>query len=96
MSSVSSVISKASPRASQASLLADIAAGLANGSDLAKLLEQFLGPIVRLAGAQAGAVRALSAAGDTLELVGAFGLPGQPCSGGPIADSDCGACGATR
>jgi two-component system nitrate/nitrite sensor histidine kinase NarX len=81
-------------RSAQAGLLADIAAGLATGSDLATLLEQLLAPIVRLAGAQSGAVRVLSVAGDTLELVGAIGLPAQPCSGGPVAGSDCGPCGA--
>ena len=36
-----------------AALLADIATGLAAGSDLAALLERFLAPIMQLAGAQA-------------------------------------------
>lgn len=94
MSSLPSPVPVPTPRASQADLLADIAAGLATGDDLAKLLGQFLGPIVRLAGARSGAVRALSPAGDTLELVGAVGLPARPCSGGPVADRNCGPCGA--
>lgn len=94
MSSTSTAVPLPATHASQADLLADIAAGLAAGNDLAKLLEQFLAPIVRLAGARAGAVRTLSPAGDTLELVGAIGLPAQPCSGGPVADRNCGPCGA--
>lgn len=94
MPSVSTSIQSPPGRTAQAGLLADIAAGLATGSDLGTLLEKLLGPIVRLAGAQAGAVRALSAAGDTLELVGATGLPAQPCSGGLVVGSDCGPCGA--
>lgn len=86
--------SPVSARPTQVGLLADIAAGLAGGSDLAGLLAEFLAPIVRLAGAQAGTVRALSAAGDRLELVGTFGLASRACSGGKAADSHCGACGA--
>jgi two-component system nitrate/nitrite sensor histidine kinase NarX len=89
-----SLLPPVAPRPAQVGLLADIAAGLAGGSDLADLLAQFLAPIVRLAGAQAGTVRALSAAGDRLELVGTFGLASQSCSGGKAADSHCGACGA--
>ncbi len=41
-------------------MLAEIMAGLAAGSEIGALLEQCLDPIVRLAGAQAGAVRVLS------------------------------------
>jgi two-component system nitrate/nitrite sensor histidine kinase NarX len=93
MSAAAAVTQPSPDPPSQAALLADIAAGLARGSDLTELLEQFLGPIVRLAGAQAGAVRTLSAAGDRLELVGAVGVQGQPCSGGTLADSSCGPCG---
>lgn len=84
----------AAGKAPDAGLLADIAAGLAAGDDLAGLLQQFLGPVVRLAGAQAGSVRALSPTGDTLEIIGAVGLPAKPCSGGAVADSSCGPCGA--
>jgi two-component system, NarL family, nitrate/nitrite sensor histidine kinase NarX len=93
MSSPASVIRLPATKASQAGLLADIAQGLAAGSDLAKVLEQFLVPIVRLAGAEAGAVRVLSAAGDTLELLSAVGRPTRACSGGVAASLDCGPCG---
>jgi two-component system nitrate/nitrite sensor histidine kinase NarX len=94
MSNTASVIRLPATKASQAGLLADIAQGLAAGSDLGKLLEQFLVPIVRLAGAESGAVRVLSAAGDTLELLSAVGRPPQACSGGVQASLDCGPCGA--
>jgi len=76
-----------------AGLLAEIAAGLATGSDLAPLLERFLEPVVRLAGAQAGAVRVLSEAGDRLQLVGSVGLPDDLSSRGTLADRHCGHCG---
>lgn len=77
-----------------AGLLADIAAGVAAGSDLGSLLERFLAPIVRLAGAQGGAVRVLSEAGDELRLVGALGqVPERTgCHEGAV-HSDCGPCG---
>ena len=58
-----------------AGLLAAITADLAAGDDLDALLRRVLGPVVRLAGASAGAVRVLTPHGDRLELVGEIGLP---------------------
>ncbi len=75
-------------------LLVDIAAGLGSEADLGALLERFLDPIVRLAGAQAGAVRVLSEAGDQLELVSSLGLPAGVCDRRPAVDAHCGHCGA--
>jgi two-component system, NarL family, nitrate/nitrite sensor histidine kinase NarX len=75
-------------------LLADIAAGLGAEADLGALLERFLDPIVRLAGAQAGAVRVLSEAGDQLDLVSSLGLPAGVCDRGSAAGAHCGHCGA--
>ncbi|MDO9072149.1 MAG: histidine kinase [Rubrivivax sp.] len=75
-------------------LLADIAVGLGSEADLGALLERFLEPIVRLAGAQAGAVRVLSEAGDQLELLCSLGLPASVCDRGPAVDAHCGHCGA--
>ena len=75
-------------------LLAEIAASLATGGDLAQLLERFLEPVMRLAHAQAGAVRVLSAAGDKLELVGNLGLPPELVNRGTRADRHCGHCGS--
>lgn len=82
------------PEADDAGLLADIAAGLGSAADLGALLERFLEPIVRLAGAQAGAVRVLSEAGDQLELVSSLGLPPGLCDRSPAVDAHCGHCGA--
>ena len=78
----------------QTGLLAEIAVGLATANDLSQLLARFLDPIVRLAGAQAGAVRVLSNAGDQLQLVGALGLPEGLCGHGSAVDRHCGHCGA--
>jgi two-component system nitrate/nitrite sensor histidine kinase NarX len=75
-------------------LLAEIATDLATGGDLHRLLARFLGPIVRLAGAQAGAVRVLSDHGDQLQLVSALGLPEDLCGPGSAVDRHCGHCGA--
>lgn len=76
-------------------LLVEIAAGLAKGSDLGLLLGEFLQPIMRLAGAQAGAVRVLSEAGDQLQLVSSVGLPDKLCGKSAVAvDRHCGYCGA--
>lgn len=74
-------------------LLAEIAAGLATGSDLRTLLEQFLGPIVRLAGARAGQALVLSEAGDQFERVAAVGPVGEPCTPGTTVSRHCGHCG---
>jgi two-component system nitrate/nitrite sensor histidine kinase NarX len=82
------------PAPDDGGLLADIAAGLGTEADLGALLERFLDPIVRLAGAQAGAVRVLSEAGDQLERVSSLGLPAGVCDRGPAADAHCGHCGA--
>ncbi len=85
--------SDAASGAPDASILAEITAGLSMGHDLAALLQRFLGPIVRLSGATAGAVRVLSEQGEHLDLVSALGLPGDLCSGGKPVDRHCGFCG---
>jgi len=76
-----------------AGLLAEIAADLASGEDLRDLLRRFLEPIVRLAGAQAGAVRTLSQDGLSLELMGDIGLPSQVCGSERTVERHCGHCG---
>jgi len=80
-------------RAPDAGILAEITAGLATGSDLGHLLERFLDPIARLAGAQAGAVRIVSDAGDQLQLVAAIGVPAEVCGREQAVDRHCGHCG---
>ena len=81
-------------RVHEAAILAEIAAGLATEDDLGLLLARFLGPIVQLAGAQAGAVRVLSDAGDRLQMVSGLGLPDGLCSREQAVDRHCGHCGA--
>lgn len=76
-----------------ASLLAEITAGLSNGRELEALLGQFLGPIVRLAGAQAGLVRILSEDGAHMRLVGDVGLPPEVRLAELSVDRHCGTCG---
>jgi two-component system, NarL family, nitrate/nitrite sensor histidine kinase NarX len=77
-------------------ILAEIAAGLSSGRDLGTLLRGFLEPIVGLAGARAGAVRALSSDGLRLELVGSLGLPEGVWGGEDerVVDRHCGHCGS--
>ncbi len=76
-----------------AGILAAITAGVAAGGDLDTLLQRFLDPIVRLSGAQGGAVRMLSAEGDQLERVSGIGLPSGLCGQGLTVDRHCGVCG---
>ncbi|MBA4177671.1 MAG: histidine kinase [Leptothrix sp. (in: Bacteria)] len=80
--------------AADRALLAEIAAGLVAENDLAALLQRFLDPIVRLAGAQAGAVRVLNDDGDRLEFLSALGLPAGACGSEQSVDRHCGHCGA--
>ncbi len=76
-----------------ASLLAEITSGLSQGRELETLLGQFLGPIVRLAGAQAGVVRILSEDGEHMRLVGDVGLPPEVRFAELMVDRHCGTCG---
>lgn len=76
-----------------AGIFAEITAGLANGNKLETLLGQFLVPIVRLAGAQAGAVRTLSDDNQSMQLVGDVGLPPGVLFAERSVDRHCGICG---
>lgn len=76
-----------------ADIFAEITAGLADGRQLETLLGQFLVPIVRLAGAQAGVVRALCDDGEHLRLVGDIGLPADVRLTELSVDRHCGTCG---
>lgn len=76
-----------------ADVFAEITAGLADGRQLETLLGQFLVPIVRLAGAQAGVVRALCDDGEHLRLVGDIGLPADVRLTELSVDRHCGTCG---
>ncbi|HSM20913.1 MAG TPA: hypothetical protein VK876_01760, partial [Rubrivivax sp.] len=84
----------ADPAPPATTLLAEITAGLSTGRDLGDLLHRFLEPVVRLAGAQGGAVRVLSSAGQHLNLVSEIGLSSQTCREERSVDRHCGFCGA--
>jgi two-component system nitrate/nitrite sensor histidine kinase NarX len=71
------------------------AVGTAKGFDNSgpsSMLDAFLVTVVRLAGANAGAVRALSPDGDKLRLVAAWGLPEEVLAREALIDP-CGVCG---
>jgi two-component system nitrate/nitrite sensor histidine kinase NarX len=58
------------------------------------VLTGFLGLIVRLSGARAGAVRKLNATGDSLELVASVGMPTGLRSDDQSRPANCGICGS--
>jgi two-component system nitrate/nitrite sensor histidine kinase NarX len=76
-----------------AGIFAEITAGLSTGEELESMLGQYLGPILRLAGAQAGLVRTLSDDGEQLRLVGEIGLPADVRLAELSVDRHCGTCG---
>ncbi len=79
--------------APDADLLAAITAGLAREQDLSRLLQRFLEPIVRLAGAHSGAVRVLSEDGTQLRLVSSHGVGAELLAAEQAVDRHCGHCG---
>lgn len=91
--SIAESAARTGARPSGNALLTEIAADLSAGGDLRALLSRFLESIVQLSGAQSGAVRVLSEAGDRLHLVGDVGLPSALCSAEQSVDRHCGFCG---
>jgi two-component system nitrate/nitrite sensor histidine kinase NarX len=75
-------------------ILSEITAGLAGDTDPDSLLQRFLGTILKLADASAGAVRVATADGQSLRLVAAVGLPAGLERREQLMDADCGVCGA--
>src|ERR1035441_8497876 len=76
-----------------AGIIGKLAADLATEGDLPELLKRFLEPLLRMSGACAGAVRAITDDGDQLELIGSLGLPQQVSQAECTVGRDCGACG---
>jgi two-component system, NarL family, nitrate/nitrite sensor histidine kinase NarX len=74
-------------------LFVELSAGLAAGDDIESLLERFLLPVLRLAGATAGAVRTLSEDGTHMRLVGSVGLSPEVLAAERSVDRHCGVCG---
>lgn len=74
-------------------LFVELSAGLAAGDDVEALLQRFLVPVLRLSGAQAGAVRTLSEDGTAMCLVGSIGLSEEMLEAERSVDRHCGVCG---
>lgn len=74
-------------------IFAEMTAGLANGKKLETLLEGFLVPVIRLAGAKAGAVKILTDDDQHMKLVGHVGLPDNVLLTERSVDRHCGICG---
>lgn len=74
-------------------ILSEVTANLADEDDVEELLGRFLGTMIRLAHASAGAVRVLTADGSHLRLVAARGLPPEVVDHERVVSVDCGQCG---
>ncbi len=74
-------------------VLSEITSSLSSENNLDSLLERFLGTMIKLAGADAGAVRVLTADGLYLRLVGALGLPPEVIEQERYTPVECGVCG---
>ena len=74
--------------------LSELTAVLAEEHDPDKLLERSLGTMVRLAGAQAGAVRVVTSDGAHLRLVASQDLDPELVAQEQLVPLDCGVCGA--
>lgn len=73
--------------------LSEITTSLSSDADVEGLLARFLGTLIRLAGAIAGAVRVTTPDGEHLRLVGSIGLPPEVVKRERYVASNCGACG---
>lgn len=80
-------------RGPDAGLLAQITADLAGGAAAVELLQRMVAPVVALSGAEAGAIRVLSADRRRFELVAASGLPADASGFERDVHSGCGVCG---
>lgn len=74
-------------------IISEMTASLASENDLEVVLERFLDPIVRLAGASGGAVRMVTDDNQGMRLVGAVGLPADVMRQEQLVESHCGVCG---
>ncbi|MCL4471706.1 MAG: histidine kinase, partial [Gammaproteobacteria bacterium] len=74
-------------------VLSEITSSLSSENNLDALLERFLGTMIKLAGADAGAVRVLTADGLNLRLVGSLGLPPEVIERERYIPVECGVCG---
>lgn len=70
-----------------------VSASLADEDDVEELLGRFLGTMLKLSNAKAGAVRVATADGKHLRLVAARGLPPELVERERLVPIDCGQCG---
>ncbi|MRR50456.1 MAG: GAF domain-containing protein [Rhodocyclaceae bacterium] len=75
------------------SIISEVSASLADEDDVEELLGRFLGTMIRLAQASAGAVRVLTTDNKHLRLVAARGLPREVVEHERLVPIDCGQCG---
>lgn len=75
-------------------IISEVSASLADEDDVEELLGRFLGTMIRLATATAGAVRVLTSDGRHLRLVAARGLPHDVVEQERLVPVDCGHCGS--
>ncbi|MCX7896719.1 MAG: histidine kinase [Rhodocyclaceae bacterium] len=75
-------------------VLSAVSASLADEDDVEELLGRFLGTMLKLAKADAGAVRVVTADGKHLRLVAARGLPPEVVERERVVPIDCGQCGS--
>jgi two-component system nitrate/nitrite sensor histidine kinase NarX len=74
-------------------IISEVSANLADEDDVEEMLGRFLGTMLRIAHASAGAVRVLTTDGRHLRLVGARGLPPELVEAERLVPIDCGHCG---
>lgn len=75
-------------------IISEVSASLADEDDVEELLGRFLGTMIRLATATAGAVRVLTSDARHLRLVAARGLPHDVVEQERLVPVDCGHCGS--
>jgi len=77
-------------------VLSEITTSLSSDSNVEQLLGRFLSTMIRLAGAQAGAVRVITDDRTHLRLISAVGLPPDLVEHENLVSVDCGVCGKAR
>jgi two-component system nitrate/nitrite sensor histidine kinase NarX len=75
-------------------IFSEVSANLADEDDVEELLGRFLGTMLRLAKATAGAVRVVTTDGKHMRLVAARGLPHEVVERERLVPIDCGHCGS--
>ena len=76
-----------------AEVLAEIASSMSSDANIEQMLTRFLGIMVRISGARAGAVRVLTADGGHLRLAGSINLSDQVLERERFVPLGCGVCG---